>query len=196
MGFHVEGGSDCMTPVVWFNHCGVAGDWCAKAAAQLSEREAWEMRQFTASFAFSEGMTHPNRPWELFEPQLLFGEPRKLWDRAFLLGTQFAAKDRNAEAHPRYDPTIVLEQVGFFDFDPIEEAVWQSLDAALDRLDGDFRAAYQRLGLTARSNFAGLRTALDGWFNPSTDTFISALFVGMEDEPQRPSHSDLAGWLA
>lgn len=161
MGFFVRGGSRERAPMVWFNHCGAAGAWCEMAVVDMCHEHGFEMRQFTASFAFDQGqrMREGETPWNIFQSGLLFGEPMRLWAQAFDLGM------RHPEARLA-DESEVLTQLGFFHRGPIEERIWRSVDEALLCLERGFDQAYARLDLEdRRSQLAGTRQALSGWFS-------------------------------
>lgn len=160
MGFFVRGGSRERAPMVWFNHCGAAGAWCERAVADMEEHHGFEMRQFTAGFAFDQGqqLRDGETPWNIFEPGLLLGEPRRLWALAFDLGM----RHREALIDDDFD---VLDELGFFHLGPIEEGIWRGVNDVLSTLERDFDQAYARIGLEGRrSQLAGTRQALSGWF--------------------------------
>ncbi|MDQ9171862.1 hypothetical protein Q8A64_15720 [Oxalobacteraceae bacterium R-40] len=158
MGYQCEIGTKTRAPLFFGDQSNIVS-WSGKDVAAMTEYDGWTMRRFIEKEAYrigySEGQLLP--AWNPFDPEMLFGEPHKLWDYYYLTGRADKAGCANAvQPEPPAMPAV-------------EYAIWPGILSTLEDLSNEFERSYKRIGVKKKSSLWGLIFGMCGWFNQSDD---------------------------
>lgn len=158
MGYRCEFGSKTRAPLFVGDQGGVVS-WSGKEVSAMTEYDGWAMRRFVEKEAYCIGYSEGERfpAWNPFDPEILFGEPHKLWDYYYLKGRQ--DKGSSVCAVPPKPPVMPAS----------EYAMWPNILSSLEELSDEFERSYKRIGVKKKSSLWGLVFGLYGWFNQSED---------------------------
>lgn len=153
-----EFGTKMRAPLFFGSPAGAAS-WGGKDVTAMSEYDGWAIRRFIEKEAYrigySEGKLVP--AWNPFHPEMLFGEPHKLWNYYYLQGRE--DKARSISATLPQSPAMAAS----------EYAMWPNILSTLEELSNEFERSYKRIGVKKKSSLWGLIFGLYGWFNQSED---------------------------
>jgi hypothetical protein len=158
MEYQCEFGTKTRAPLFFGNPAGAAS-WSGKEVSALSEYDGWAMRRFIEKEAYRIGYAEgPLLPaWNPFDPEMLFGEPHKLWNYYYPKGRE--DKACSIGAAPPQPPVMPAS----------ENAMWPNILSTLEELSNEFERSYKRIGVKKKSSLWGLVFGLYGWFNQSEE---------------------------
>ena len=158
MGYQCEIGTKTHAPR-FFGDQHSTPSWSGKEVSAMTEYDGWAMRRFIEKEAYqigyAEGRLLP--AWNPFDPEMLFGEPHKLWNHYYLKGRE----DKGTQAYAeRPEPPAMPDT---------EYLMWPSILSNLEELSNEFELSYKRIGVKKKSSLWGLIFGMCGWFNQSED---------------------------